>query len=1192
MTLENNAESSKGLESSTTPPEISKTTLNTPEGQQALWDSQQQLSKLKQELERGKVSVDFIKPFIEILPQTPPQNKPFILWGIFSALNKMGISIKEMKDWEIKLQAWNESMRWNNYLATKKEVVDFETLLNSWLNEKKFTQSDLQKALLVRTFDSIKDFQSTTFDANKTTTDYVIYLHKLYHISFSISPNATQEEKENIQNWKGSKEYFKNIQFENETRYLQFRNTIKQAITDNQAHRELLIGFYDDIYYNQWSNIDDNSLSELSTTQTHNQAQIFTQLNTLSWEQKHALWIHSTNQGEELANKWTRDPMGAIKDTIANGWLHLWLVLGIIWAIFFGKKWFFTGLIGWFGIIGLWWIDGIIKAVKASEEKQENNSQPSTQIPSENTPQSSLSTTSTETSPSIPLANIITFSENVNGVKKEDLASTWNKLIQNKTFTSAPVSILSIFDDSTLDFDAKKNGLERYWITLTSENQNHYKTLFTEILRQKQEVIWMPEDEETIEEYLRRTSNIEEVQEDTLAWIYDTTTYKIVDWNTYLIWENHEYLIEQNELTPEARELLKNYEKVWILYEILQIWLPHAEKTAQSLLWSSIRSGTTIIPDAIEKINTNFTSLFEKLQKWESYSREFDEIWTQIQRAESSKSIIWSSDMNTVKDILNSNTSKDQKLIQIYNTMRYGWWSGNSEWVQNQVAEHLLRQDQFKDINDILEDENTYNLIRNNNKRALREKLWTDVAEEILNAYSKIRRKQETFRDKYSEVLIDINKERKENWEQEISVNDYIDLNVDFTIQELLKHTLLRNKIHGLENRWTEKDSYVWLYANITWLAETKSYINDTFVIADSNIDMAIDISGTLALAVVSMWVGAIAARWALAAARWWASATRLTQLSHRVGKVWAATRFAWASSVEGYAFYQWYNLMNSAIYWNDLFENAGNTKEIAKTIAFMWVLRWISWIWNKIWDAQMNIALARTLTQKSTISSTEKVLAYVWRMTDKVPAWVLQNTWEILIKWGFVTWTSVWIDYVFEWEADWTWEEYLQAVMMVWAMKWLLPWWKINFTKQNGNTQVKLTHSPQTSWFFSWIWQKVQNKLSGVPKKIKENLIKSLIEIAKAWSVGWVTVSLIWWALNKAQWRDFTDDIIERFATWFVAWAGVKVVFMSLGWVKHVFTLWKNWTLSAGWKILPENWKTIATMSTLTYWGYQIYTF
>lgn len=1143
-----------------------------------------QLEQLKKEIESGKMSFDTTKKYIESLKDVKPENRPFILWGILSWLNQMWISIENIQAWKITLKEWHQNLMGKLNIATYQETRDFENLLNNWLG-KYFSQEELQKSLLYRTHSSLEKYASSKFDKDETSTsEYALFLLEKYKIKVNVDPSLSPDEKSKLESKKWTKAYFERIHFQNEAAYKTFIATIKGAITDNQAEKEFLVWFFDDIFYQKWKNINDNSTQTYKRVSKENQAKIFTEINGLSQDQKYALGIKSEDQAKEAARKWTNNPLEAIKDSIWNGWLSLWLILGIIGAFFWWKKWFLWGLIAGIGVAG-WGIAVAWELIKGKWWKSEKST-PSNAPAA--TPAKVQETQSTH-------YGKINFANETDPAKKLELQTLWAELSKNDLFLAAPSSVLSIFSQKPeKTFEEIQSLLKGYNITLTPENKEHYKHIFSEISKQRKEQwVWEPLTNETIGAYLERTSTkpIASVPAKTpqtpkntevVAWAYSTTLYKIVDGKTYLMGENWEYLVQENTLTLQAKEVLKKYEQVGILNEVLQIWIPHAEKEASSLLFKWMRSGTTVIPESIKNINKTFDQLFLKAQKWENIDADINTIWQEIEKAESATSIIGASDMKKVKEYFYAPLdTKDQKLIKIYNAMRYGGWSGNSEWVKNQVTEHLLRQDNFKNIDDILTNPHTYELIKNHSTSELEKIFGKEVTSEILSAYSKIKIKQEKYRKEYSDVLVKINVERKQHGQPEISLNEYIELNTQLSILELLKHSLLTKQIKELSDRWNETSNYTGIYANIVWLAEKKW--NDWMKISDENIDMAIDVTSTLALAVVSMWVWALAARWALAAARWWANATRLTALTEKAGKAWSVAKFAWASTVEWVAFYEWYNTVNNIIYGKNIWENAGNLKEISKTIAFMWVLRWV-------WEVMKYADWAKWL--HGWISKTDATFKFVGKMTDKVPAGVLKNTWEILLKWGLVSGTSVWMDYMFEWEADWTWEEYLQAVMMIGAMRWA---WKVSFSRKNGTVEVKTQNPPESSSFLKWIWERVWSKLQNVPEKIQKNLTKSIIDLLKAGTVWWTTFAIAWGWLNLVQGKDFTDNIINNFLLWFAAWSAVKLVFMLGSWVKHVFTIGKDWVLKQSGNVswaLPKDWKKIAVWASTAYWGYEVYNF
>lgn len=161
----------------------------------------------------------------------------------------MGIALESIEGGKIALAPGNHGLRPDESIATQSEVIAFEQLLNDGLKTGQFSQKDLQRALLARTLPSINAFKDISLE-KKSTSDYVVYLHKKYGIAFKISESASPEERASIEAGEGTKAYFKTIQFENKNAYINFKKAIQEAITDNQAEKEFLLSFYDDIYYN------------------------------------------------------------------------------------------------------------------------------------------------------------------------------------------------------------------------------------------------------------------------------------------------------------------------------------------------------------------------------------------------------------------------------------------------------------------------------------------------------------------------------------------------------------------------------------------------------------------------------------------------------------------------------------------------------------------------------------------------------------------------------------------------------------------------------------------------------------------------------------------------------------------------------------------------------------------------------
>ena len=538
------------------------------------------------------------------------------------------------------------------------------------------------------------------------------------------------------------------------------------------------------------------------------------------------------------------------------------------------------------------------------------------------------------------------------------------------------------------------------------------------------------------------------------------------DGRVLLVWKDWEKSEYSKELSKEEIETIKKFKKVAILNEVLEIWKTEANNIVDSLYWKSARTDDDKILEEISWVENDFATLFSLIQNNKVSDQEInkyiDTIFNKIWIAEDQESIIWSDDMIEVKDVLLSDLDKNKKLIKIFNLMRYKGLSWNSATVKEKVSNHLLTQKEFKSTAEILNNKNLLPFIENNKKEELSKLIGNeDLAEKIIESYNKIKVKQEQHRDDYSKkLLVNINNDRVQKWEPKISLDAFIKLKVNYSIQTLVKHKLIESKIDSMVDRWDENKTYTWIYANLSGLWKSSS--SDILVIADDNIDTAIDIWTTLAISAVSMWVWALAARWAMMAVNAWSKALKIWQASTRI---WWISRWAWTSVIEWTSFYMWTNTMNNLIYWNfegnNFWENNLNWKEILKSIAFMWVLRWASkimeeaeiskviydsWAWLNMWIEW-------------------KTLATLWNLKAIVPPLMLKQTsitW-ILAEAGILTGTSVGLEVIFEWEWEFTMEEYLQSLAMValfrgaWKIKfWKNKEWKIEAEVTKSKTETK----------------------------------------------------------------------------------------------------------------------------------------
>ncbi|MBW7954388.1 hypothetical protein H3C61_01105 [Candidatus Gracilibacteria bacterium] len=476
---------------------ISTEVQSSQEGINLSKNTKENLDKLKKELENGKVTPEFIRSFLEVLPKLDQSNKAFILGGVFSSLNKMGISIKEIKNGQISLQRpKNMLIDGENQKATDDEIVNFENLLNSGLRNQNFTLNDLQNSLLARTLPSMDKFKQNSLDKSLSTTDYAIYLHKKYNISFQKIDGSDDNKSK-------TKEYFSQIHFEDENKYKQFKATIGNAIKENQAEKEFLLSFYDNLYYNKGENIDDNSFESILKTGKENEVQIFQELNQLSTDEKLALGIHSKNTQEEMARKWTNNPIEAITDSIKNGGLHLGLIFGIIGAIFWGKKGFFGGIFAGLGIAG-GGLEAITSMFNKDRKKGEKPSASSNSDKPRNKGESKNENVNLYKKYEGVVSGISTDSN-----EKKDYLEVWETLSKNESLMNSKILEIPINGSTEEKMQFFVNNCGFYYGFLI-HNQDKIKEIYEAILNKRKNSIGDYNENETLKEYLERTSGKEE----------------------------------------------------------------------------------------------------------------------------------------------------------------------------------------------------------------------------------------------------------------------------------------------------------------------------------------------------------------------------------------------------------------------------------------------------------------------------------------------------------------------------------------------------------------------------------------------------------------------------------------------------------------------------------------------------------
>lgn len=606
--------------------------------------------------------------------------------------------------------------------------------------------------------------------------------------------------------------------------------------------------------------------------------------------------------------------------------------------------------------------------------------------------------------------------------------------------------------------------------------------------------------------------------------VLDTdVSYVFNAWRNSLIWDNGETVNIETHISKETVDKYINSNfKLWVLIQVIDIWINQANRETESLKWKESRDLYKSFNKNKEKISSILENYISDPAFYEdNYNKTVQELFQLIMEVEESSMIwiIWASDMKDVKNILLSNevsnfnhkskdNKKDKIIIDIYNLMRYKWISWNSKDIKEKVSLHLLEEKGFENIKEILNDQNIFNFIDESDNKGLlnylREKgfdlLFDEITiREIIEEHTKMKGKiiknDSIYREKYDELEA----YAKNKWETlNISFNDFKrSINLEST-SILLKHVLLRKKIDEMNNRWSEENSFTWLYANISGLWDGEKWILwDIVTIKDDNIDIALEIWLNLAITAATMWVWGVAI-WVGRAA--WQLALRSRTIANIATKAWASLwrsapylKFAWSSIVEWSLFYEWMTISQNLIYWNwNWNDNWNDSKEIIKSIWILGVFKAFRWISSAFKNSKLHDILPlKTLNDSKILNS---ILFSSWVMTEAAA----------------MTGTAMFIEnYMFDWDMEWTLEEYLQAVLLVWILKVSWSYMEKTFISKNWKGEILIKESSPNreiitearkieqariqwkDWIPGWEYIKHSKRYEGLYKQLdKEGII------------------------------------------------------------------------------------------------------
>lgn len=506
------------------------------------------------------------------------------------------------------------------------------------------------------------------------------------------------------------------------------------------------------------------------------------------------------------------------------------------------------------------------------------------------------------------------------------------------------------------------------------------------------------------------------------------TGHILLFWKWILYWERNfgKTKFYKEQISPIVGHIVKQTKTINLLREIVNIWSEEAFTVAWGTWFKWARNTHTNIQTAVKVVDDKIGKLTPTMSKSETNTL-IEDIFSAMKKWEQEKSIIWSDDMQSVKNIfLDQDLSIEKKRVQIYNTMRYGWWSWNSKGVKEVIEEHLLVEN--NDFEPIRSKSRKINLaLSEKNEEKLKELVWEELWTKYYNLLQKTEQGLKNTPVMSEVELEKCNKKRVGSGNPPITMEQCKSIQREWAINKMSRQLiweLVYQKVANLENRWWV-DSLTGVYANIVWLGETTS--SDWYTIADENIDTCISTWTILALSVITMW------SWMLVM-----SGSRLAVMAIwesiwvSASSFWTTASFIWWAVLDGTTFY-WgaHTAWNLILKEDNFFEWNGDIKEISKSILFMWALHAVSWTLPKVIKEVWATKLWK-ITVNGLVDASIPINRVLWTNPEMLSS-ILKWIWEPLWEWAMLYFVSGLVDFAFgEWWHP-NLEEYIQFVLLAW---------------------------------------------------------------------------------------------------------------------------------------------------------------
>lgn len=574
---------------------LSTEKVKSPEISQEQEKTKKQLQEIKAEIEAGRFWPQLFRAHLEALGEIEnPENKAIYLGSILTALNKNGLSISKVSEnGEITLKNRNKGFT-DPDEGDSTLYYEYSTILKNNFGTS-FTKTDLQKALLYRSsfFDKFLEVNTNKGILKEwlSTEEYVLALREAHpEIKSLIRLNDD-----------------KSIAFSStdETSYISWKSELRKKIVGTPEDLDFLIAYFDDRFYSgenrTYKNISWWSFKAYQKTSEENRKILDEVTSNFTADQLYAIGVKNPSELEDFKKNIEKQPVLWTLDKM-RGWIGIGIIWALLWLIF-GKG--FKGKLG-FAIAGFFWGSLIWANTAIAGELMKWHGKNAV---------SNTSNAWAESGNENQVVNSyyskINFSAQNDATKKQTFESIWFDLTQNHPeFVNAPTSILSVFETSKT-FEEQKNILKNYGITLTQDNKENYKTIFWEVLKQKQNAIWNATQNEKIGAYLERTQKNESATEEAGNTTIENTSLK----NGELFAEKKSEILTYFWFTDT--QIISDFTSLWLdPFVFLNNYKEFIETKLGNTLWD-------IKKKIIESISMKLSSVWKKIN--ELKEEEMDE---------------------------------------------------------------------------------------------------------------------------------------------------------------------------------------------------------------------------------------------------------------------------------------------------------------------------------------------------------------------------------------------------------------------------------------------------------------------------------------------------------------------------------------------------------------------------------------